>query len=61
MLETYIRILQYLGRAPKDMDKLTSKMKTLHELDTVKAQQPNQGTVSFSWQLEVKKKDWHEN
>jgi len=48
MMETYIRVLQYLGRAPKDMDKLTSKLKTLHELDTIKAQRPNQGTVSFS-------------
>lgn len=49
MVETYIWVLQYLGRAPKDMNKLTSKLKTLHEMDAIKAQQPNQGMVSFSW------------
>ena len=38
MVESYLQILQYLGRAPKDMDKLTSKLKTLHELDAIVAQ-----------------------
>lgn len=38
MVESYLQILQYLGRAPKDMDKLTSKLKTLHELDAIAAE-----------------------
>ena len=48
MVETYIRFLQYVGRAPKDMDKLTSKLKTLHELDSIAAQRSDHRTVSFS-------------
>ena len=39
MMESYLQILQYRWRAPKDMDKLTSKLKTLHELDAIVAQQ----------------------
>ena len=35
IVESYLEILQYLGRAPKDMDKFTSKLKTLHELDAI--------------------------
>lgn len=46
-VETYLRLLQYLGRAPKDMDKFTSKMKTLQELDALAAERGN-GTVLFS-------------
>ena len=48
MVESYLQILQYLGRAPKDMDKLTSKLKTLHELDAIAAEQAKR-MVSFSW------------
>ena len=47
MVESYLQILQYLGRAPKDMDKLTSKLKTLHELDAIAAEQAKR-TVSIS-------------
>ena len=38
MVESYLQILQYLGCAPNDMDKLTSKLKTLHELDAIAAE-----------------------
>ena len=48
MVESYLQILQYLGRAPKDMDKLTSKLKTLHELDAIAAERAKR-TVSVSW------------
>lgn len=48
MVETYIRVLQYLGRVPKDMDKFTSKLKTLEELDTIAAESGPNRTVSFS-------------
>ncbi|XP_078367254.1 putative aarF domain-containing protein kinase 5 isoform X1 [Oculina patagonica] len=48
MVETYIKVLQYLGRAPKDMNKLTSKLKTLHDLDAMAVQRSNHGTVSFT-------------
>ena len=47
MVESYLQILQYLGRAPKDMDKLTSKLKTLHELDAIAAERAKR-TVSVS-------------
>ena len=47
MGESYLQILQYLGRAPKDMDKLTSKLKTLHELDAITAERAKR-TVSVS-------------
>ena len=40
-------ILQHLGRAPKDMDELTSKLKTLHELDAIAAERAKR-TVSIS-------------
>ena len=33
MVETYLQI--HLQRATKDMDKLTSKLKTLHESDAI--------------------------
>ena len=48
MVESYLQILQYLGRAPKDMDELTSKLKTLHELDAIAAERAKR-MVSFSW------------
>ena len=48
MVESYLQILQYPGRAPKDMDKLTSKLKTLHELDAIAAERAKR-TVSISW------------
>jgi len=48
MVETYIRVLQYLGRVPKDMEKFTSKLKTLEELDTIAAESGPNRTVSFS-------------
>lgn len=41
IVETYIRVLQYLGRAPEGMDKLTSKLKTLHDLDATAADRRN--------------------
>lgn len=47
MVETYIRVLQYLGRAPKDMDKLTSKLQTLEKLDAIAAERRNE-TASFA-------------
>ena len=37
MVETYQQILQYLGRVPKDMEKLTSKLKTLHAIAAERA------------------------
>ena len=36
MVETYLQI--HLQRATKDMDKLTSKLKTLHESDAIAAE-----------------------
>ena len=47
MVESYLQILQYRWRAPKDMDKLTSKLKTLHELDAIAAERAKR-TVSVS-------------
>ena len=47
MVETYLQIPRYLGRAPKDVDKLTSKLKTLHELDAIAAERAER-TVSVS-------------
>ena len=37
-VETYLQIPRYMGRAPNDVDKLTSKFKTLHELDAIAAE-----------------------
>ena len=48
MVETYLQIPRYLGRAPKDVDKLTSNFKTLHELDAIAAERAER-TVSVSW------------
>ena len=48
MVETYLQIPRYLGRAPKDVDKLTSKFKTLHELDAIAAERAER-KVSVSW------------
>ena len=45
MVETYIRVLQYLGRAPKDLDNLTSKLKTLNELEFTVAEQTNRNAA----------------
>ena len=47
MVETYLQIPRYLGRAPKDVDKLTSNFKTLHELDAIAAERAER-TVSVS-------------
>ncbi|XP_074615968.1 putative aarF domain-containing protein kinase 5 isoform X1 [Acropora palmata] len=41
MVETYIRVLQYLGRAPEGVDKFTSKLKTLHDLDAAASKRSN--------------------
>ncbi|XP_068713692.1 uncharacterized aarF domain-containing protein kinase 5-like [Montipora foliosa] len=41
IVETYIRVLQYLGRAPEGMDEFTSKLKTLHDLDATAADRRN--------------------
>ena len=38
MVESYLQILQYPGCTPNDIDKLTSKLKTLHELDAITAE-----------------------
>ena len=35
MFEGYLCLLQYLGRAPKDLERITSKMKTLEDLDSM--------------------------
>ena len=37
--ESYLRLLQYLGMAPKDLEKITSKLKTLEDLDSMESSQ----------------------
>ena len=53
LVERYLKLLQYWGRAPKEMEEFTSKLKTLHDLDrlvdnTSKSNpaQPSDGAVS---------------
>ena len=47
MVETYLQIPRYVGRATKDVDKLKSKFRTLHELDAIAAERAKR-TVSVS-------------
>ena len=39
VFESYLRLLQYLGRAPKDLEKITSTLKTLQDLDAMDGNQ----------------------